>query len=74
MKEVTNKEELGKMLSEIKNKAGISYYKVLNDTNISVNAQKSLEKGTANYTIDSLFKFCKSIDAKIYIDTDTSIK
>lgn len=68
MKQVTNREELGKILSEIKNKSEVSYYKVLKDADIPVNAQKSLEKGSANYTIDSLFKFCKSIGAKIYIE------
>ena len=67
MKAATDREQLGMILSEIKNNSGISYYKILKECDIPVKAQKTLEKGTANYTIDTLFKFCKCIGATLYI-------
>lgn len=74
MKEITNKKELGKVLSEIKSKQQITYYKVMKESGLNVTTQKSIENGSTNYTIDLLLRFCKSIGAKVYIDVDELVK
>lgn len=61
-----NRKEIGEILAKIRNKKNISTYKMVK-AGIRLQTMKAIEKGSSNYTIDTLLLYVDTVDAQIVI-------
>ena len=63
-----DKKRLGAILSDIRTRKNISYYRIAKGGEISITQAHSIEDGDRNYTIDALLAFLRGIEAEISIN------
>lgn len=59
--------ELGKQLQDKRKSLGLSVYRIAQVSTLTRPQVDSIEKGTANYTIDSLIEYCNVTGIKLLI-------
>ena len=64
---IKNKRQLGKLLKEIREKKKISKRAIYKDKTIYQLQVQAIEKGSSNYTIDTLFEYLDKIGCSMEI-------
>lgn len=61
-----SKETIGFYLKRIREENGVTLRKIQEDAGITSNQIRSIENSTANYTIDSLLKYCEALNVELW--------
>ena len=63
-----DKKQLGAILSDIRTRKNISFYRIAKGGEISITQAHSIEDGDRNYTIDALLAYLRGIEAELSIN------
>lgn len=69
-KQEETRKEIGIQLKELREKRGISLYRVEKETKLNFNTLKTIETGNLNYTLDNLITYLKAINARISFELE----
>jgi transcriptional regulator with XRE-family HTH domain len=60
-------QQIGYLVSTERAKQGLTYYQLQKQSKVAANVIKSIEKGTTNYTLESLVRVCEALRIGINI-------